>query len=236
MRLDQEQDHRQLSEVKQDLRKEMKHQCLGLASLERTIARQRSRVRELREGDVNTRYFHMKARGRRRKNHIFSIRSGESTVYSQPEIAQVFHDHFSAVLGTDEDRHSTINLSALDMPSLDLADLTEPFTEQEVRAVISEIPSDRAPGPDGFTGAFYKAAWPIIKGDIMWAINSFSCSPRTTFGQNPIAGGSKGLQAHHLGPQLCEVGVQAAGEQAGAAPAGACGEKPECLHQAAFHT
>jgi hypothetical protein len=29
------------------------------------------------------------------------------------------------------------------------------------------MPSDRAPGPDGFTGAFYQSAWPIIKHDIL---------------------------------------------------------------------
>lgn len=28
------------------------------------------------------------------------------------------------------------------------------------------MPSDRAPGPDGFNGLFYKFAWPIIKIDV----------------------------------------------------------------------
>jgi hypothetical protein len=33
--------------------------------------------------------------------------------------------------------------------------------------VVKDLPPDRAPGPDGFTGAFYQRAWPIIKRDIL---------------------------------------------------------------------
>ena len=36
------------------------------------------------------------------------------------------------------------------------------------------MPADRAPGPDGFTGMFYKTAWPVIKEDIMAAIQCFT--------------------------------------------------------------
>ena len=38
---------------------------------------------------------------------------------------------------------------------------------------ISDIPNDKAPVPDGFTGRFYKTAWPIIKVDAMSAFNAF---------------------------------------------------------------
>lgn len=149
------------------LQKEMKLQCLGLASLERTMARQRARIRELKEGDANTRYFHLKARCRHRRKQIISIQAGDITAFDQDDIAQVLHDHFSAVMGSEEPRETTIDFSALDIPVVDLSELTTPFSEMEVQAVINDLPSDRAPGPDGFTGAFYKSAWPVIKGDVM---------------------------------------------------------------------
>ena len=51
----------------------MKMRSLGLSSLDRTIARQRARVKQLQEGDANTAYFHLIARGRKRRNFITSL-------------------------------------------------------------------------------------------------------------------------------------------------------------------
>ena len=58
------------------------------------------------------------------------------------------------------------------LPQLDLSGIDACFSEQEVWDTIREMPADRAPGPDGFNGLFYKVAWPIIKQDIMNAINA----------------------------------------------------------------
>jgi len=63
-------------------------------------------------------------------------------------------------------------LTELDMPSLDLTELETPFSEQEVWKTINLLPSDKAPGPDGFTGKFYKVCWQIIKVDIMAALSA----------------------------------------------------------------
>ena len=70
------------------------------------------------------------------------------------------------------DREATINLEELNMPSFDLTDLEAPFTEEEVWKTIKSLPSDNAPGPDGFTGKFYQVCWPIIKPEIMIAISA----------------------------------------------------------------
>jgi hypothetical protein len=53
-----------------------------------------------------------------------------------------------------------------------MPELSARFTE-EVWQVIRAMPSDKAPGPDGFTTHFLQAAWDIIKADIMCAFNAF---------------------------------------------------------------
>jgi hypothetical protein len=72
-------------------------------------------------------------------------------------------------------------LAQIGIPQLVLDDLVVPFTEEEVWNVIKEIPNDRAPGPDGFTGRFYKAAWAIIKEDVVAVFNSFWALDRRNF-------------------------------------------------------
>jgi hypothetical protein len=46
-----------------------------------------------------------------------------------------------------------------------------PFSLDEVKNTIKSMPPDKAPGPDSFPGAFFKACWKIIKEDVMAAIN-----------------------------------------------------------------
>lgn len=59
-------------------------------------------------------------------------------------------------------------------PTCDLSRPGDPFTNQEAKAVLFDAPSDKASDPSGFTNAFFKACWGMIKDDIMLAINHFS--------------------------------------------------------------
>jgi hypothetical protein len=54
-----------------------------------------------------------------------------------------------------------------------LQSLGDPFSKEEVKFAIQDMPSDKALGPDGFTGASFKSCWDIIKRDLMRVIDSF---------------------------------------------------------------
>lgn len=87
---------------------------------------------------------------------------------------EALHQHFCGVFDTASTGGSTLNFQALQIQPLHLEDQEAPIDVDEVWAAIKAMPSDRAPGPDGFTGAFYKSAWPIIRQEVMDAIQAFT--------------------------------------------------------------
>ncbi|WVZ53725.1 hypothetical protein U9M48_004630 [Paspalum notatum var. saurae] len=163
---------RDLSQGEEWLRRKLKLHCLGLASLERTFARLRSRVLYLQEGDANTTFFHQHARYRKKKKFIAKFINEGQTIVSQQkklETATVFYD---TLLGTAEDREFTFDLPMFHSKSLDLSSLDMPFTMEEVWATVKDMPLDKATGPDGFTGRFYSSCWDIIRDDVLEALHA----------------------------------------------------------------
>jgi hypothetical protein len=105
-RLEIERDSRALSDNEEWLRKKLKLHCLGLASFERTVARMRSRILYLQEGDANTAFFHQHARFRKKKNFIPKLQVGDQVVVSQEEKQAAVFDFYENILGRAEEWHS----------------------------------------------------------------------------------------------------------------------------------
>ncbi|XP_073362981.1 uncharacterized protein [Aegilops tauschii subsp. strangulata] len=158
LRLDCAQDVQLLTPEERWLRGMLKQLVLGLASLERMIARQRSRIRWLAEGDANSKLFHLVANGRKTKNFIPAIVVDGQVITDQRGKEEAFLQAYRALLGVGTTREHTLDLEALNIRHVDLAELDRTFTEEEVWAVIKDMPADRAPGPDGFIGVFFHKA------------------------------------------------------------------------------
>ncbi|WVZ85170.1 LOW QUALITY PROTEIN: hypothetical protein U9M48_032120 [Paspalum notatum var. saurae] len=165
-------DSRALSHGEEWLRKKLKLHCLGLASLEQTIARLRSRVLYIKEGDANTSYFHQHAHYRKKKNFIAKFQVGDNIIVSQEGKQEAAFDFFNNLLGTAEERVFSFNLPVFHHQQQNQSQLDEPFSVEEVRATIKDMPMDKAPGPDGFIGRFYKCCWGIICNDVLLALSA----------------------------------------------------------------
>lgn len=145
---------------------------LGLASMSRTIACQRARIRNLEEGDANTRFFHLQACHRKRKKFIPTLEDDGQVLSDQDAKSEKIYTYFSEVLGTSFLHCHRIDLNALSLPRLQLEELVRCFSEEEIWNIVKETPRNRAPGPDGYTGLFYKTTLEIIKQDVIGAFNT----------------------------------------------------------------
>jgi hypothetical protein len=76
-------------------------------------------------------------------------------------------------MGSRVPRPYDFNWDELHFDDPDLHCLGAPLSEEEVKCAINQMPNDKAPGPDGFTGAFFKKCWEIIKVDVMRVIDLF---------------------------------------------------------------
>jgi hypothetical protein len=110
---------------------------------------------------------------RRKKTFISSLNGQSGMVVSQEAKSNLIHSHFSQIMGKPNARSKAINWEELGYVQHNLDVLDSPFTQDEIASVIKEMPTEKAPGPDGFIGLFYKKCWTVIKEDLTQAIWSF---------------------------------------------------------------
>jgi hypothetical protein len=63
---------------------------------------------------------------------------------------------FKEILGISDNPEMLFNLDELLEKANDLRCLAEPFTHEEIDAVVASLPSNKSPGPDGFNMDFIK--------------------------------------------------------------------------------
>ena len=150
-RLDAAQDFRPLYAAEAWLRRRLKGAYLGLASLERSISRQRIRLSWLRDSDAGQKFFRVHAVHRKQKNRIFELQVEATSVSNPASLAEAAYRHFSGILGSAKPRPFSLDLSALHVGPFDLSSLDAPFSEGEIWAAVKSLPLGKTPGPDGFT-------------------------------------------------------------------------------------
>ena len=169
--LDVAQEERVLTDEERELWTKLKDKLLGISALDRIRWRQRSRISWIKEGDANTRFFHFRANGRRCKNHIPSLVGASGAVTEHEEKAKILLKHYTELMGTFTPAAAELNWDSIGLPSVELSHLDTAFTIEELKKAVHNMHGEKAPGPDGYIGSFYKKCWNIVKVDLLAALN-----------------------------------------------------------------
>jgi hypothetical protein len=172
LRLDEAQEFRQLSDAEFTLRARLNKRILGWLVVEKARKKQCACISYVKEGDANTHFFHLRANDRHQKNCIQRLRSGAGWVVNHNDKQNIIQDHFESVMADPPPCTRDFNWQTLHLETPDLLSLDRPFSE-EIWQAICQMPQDKVPGPDGFTGHFFRKCWQIVRHDIVAAINSF---------------------------------------------------------------
>lgn len=146
-------------------------------ALEEIKARQRSRERDILEGDRNTSYFQAVANQGNRKKRIEALEGPQGLVEDEQGMMDIAVDYYKNLFRF-EDR-GPLSLDDNFWEETDKVTITEnellsaPFSEEEIREAIFSCYAEGAPGPDGLPFLFYQKFWDLVKTDIVSMFQDF---------------------------------------------------------------
>jgi len=114
------------------------------------------------------------ANSHRRHNHVGVLRINGALSSDPVEIKDHIVNHYDSLYTEQTSwrpRVDEISFSSIDAD--ECLWLERGFEEQKVWEVVREMNGDKAPGPDGFSMAFFQQCWGVFKKDIMAVFSEF---------------------------------------------------------------
>jgi hypothetical protein len=157
-----------------NFKKLLENKLIYLLQQQRAYWKQRGSIKWVTLGNAGTTFFHAHATIKYRSNYITQLvdDQGADLTDHNAKVDLIWHS-FKERLGSSDYNGISFNLAQHLTVHPDLSSLVQPFSNEEVDAVVRHLPSNKAPGPDGFNTDFIEHCWSIISADFYQLCQSF---------------------------------------------------------------
>ncbi|XP_026378214.1 uncharacterized protein LOC113272616 [Papaver somniferum] len=135
----------------------------------KTMLKQKARIKWVKEGYANTSFFHTNLKVRQSRNFISELEDINGDIISdQNKIADTLVQHFEKKIQykAAEEVDSLLEV----IPEVIIKEDQQMLDAIPSAEAIFSMDPESAPGPDGFSGCFYRACWHIIYYYVVHAI------------------------------------------------------------------
>ncbi|XP_057774940.1 uncharacterized protein LOC130993921 [Salvia miltiorrhiza] len=140
-----------------------------------SLLQHKAKARWLKEGYLNSSFYHKVIVGRRKKNEMLGMMFenqwiDEPTVIKE-RVKNFFEKNFRK-------RNRTLPILRSDFAARKLSNedkmwLIRPFTEEEIKDAIWSCEGNKSPGPEDFNINFWIKSWEVIKDDFIQVMKDF---------------------------------------------------------------
>lgn len=157
------------------LRKATKSDLGEICLKEERMAHQKAKITWLKEGDMNSKFFHRILSHRRAKNAIVKLEKENGDLMEEEgviigEINKFYKQLFSA---SNQPARGIEGIEWCPISSLHSELLERSFSLEKIRDAVFDSEGGKSPGPDGFTVLFFQKMWGVIKEDLCKVLEEF---------------------------------------------------------------
>lgn len=139
-----------------------------------SLIRQKSKIKWIRDGDLNTLFFHACLAIRRRRNQLVAILVDDLWVEEVDQIKNEVIKHFSNIyLEEGGVRPQLEGVLFNKISDVDQRELVSRFSIEEVEDIVQSFDGNKSPSPDGYNFKFIHMFWSLIKEEVWGMVNEF---------------------------------------------------------------
>ncbi|GAA0156218.1 hypothetical protein LIER_13760 [Lithospermum erythrorhizon] len=133
----------------------LRNQLDCLLSHEEDSWKQRAKTKAITDGDKNSKFFHAHVQHKSKTNNILDLTNNNKILLTfEANLKEHCRNHFQNLFNSS--RHNNSNLNSFTslanmfthILSHQINKLNLPFTPEEVRTVLFQMPQNKSPGPD----------------------------------------------------------------------------------------